>query len=335
MQCIQETYPQFGEWTGSLSGCFDWTCKASSAAGIPCCMGRMSREEVTSMLNGSHLFFVGDSTSRRAALQLRAFLHNVYFTDAKTHGRQNFHYSNAEDNVLVNVTSMWAPNVADLAAVLPTMFNGVKSSTRKVIIFALSTHDFVSMWKEPADSFRRQKWFLNSEATLNSWVQRLTALIGAAASMVKPTKQDMVIVRLPISQGCVGAWTNLCTRVNASEPDSVNYDPRNDFVDRASAIMSAVLREKHGDAFAQLPLNIWTRSDTGVSRQPCTAADYGGTHFRDDFSRMAYVHQVMHAVANMAIDREPWRRTQWFRQRYGFIGDDVTAGPKAAQCAAA
>ncbi len=92
-------------------------------------------------------------------------------------------------------------------------------------------------------------------------------------------------------------------------------DPLNDFVEVASLLLAESLTARFGSKVALLPMTTWTRAKLyqpcnavltqhncttfdgkpvlwGVGRHVCAFPDYGGTHFRDEHGRMAFVQQV-------------------------------------------
>jgi hypothetical protein len=89
MTCIANTHPRFDP---AEKQCDTWSCEPappglitprhSRGPDLPCCMQPTSRVDALRLLNGSHVVFVGDSTARRGALQLKAFLEGSSFADS-------------------------------------------------------------------------------------------------------------------------------------------------------------------------------------------------------------------------------------------------------------
>ena len=57
----------------------------------------------------------------------------------------------------------------------------------------------------------------------------------------------------------------------------------------------------------------------GVGRHDCAVSDGGGTHFRDEFGRMAFLQQLLHAVSLAAVDLSRWRETLWYQRRFSEV----------------
>ena len=87
----------------------------------------------------------------------------------------------------------------------------------------------------------------------------------ASRQVVDIRSRDIVLVRLPIAQGCHGKWYPLCN-VTA---DGAETDPRNDFVELLGEAMQVTLSREFGDQVAVLPMS-WTHAGSRKSgRHPC------------------------------------------------------------------
>ena len=91
MSCIAHTYPVFDN---SAKACDQWTCSPydprsqTATSSSACCVSRSSRSSALRLLNGTNIVFLGDSTARRAACHLTAYLQvgiRARRTSIKTH----------------------------------------------------------------------------------------------------------------------------------------------------------------------------------------------------------------------------------------------------------
>lgn len=127
------------------------------------------------------VFFIGDSTARRAATQLATFLNGTTFDDNLGHSTVShlFHWhgmhgspihssyvdtdSSSRDSDSVKyftsaIISHWAPHITDLTTWLSVWLQTGNASThlfphqtaqaRKVFVLAYSTHDTQSYWHD-------------------------------------------------------------------------------------------------------------------------------------------------------------------------------------------
>jgi hypothetical protein len=73
LECIANTMPT---WSPTCEvDCAPYNTVAKGRRGqADCCMSTMSRMEAITLLDGAHVVILGDSTARRAGVQLKAFL---------------------------------------------------------------------------------------------------------------------------------------------------------------------------------------------------------------------------------------------------------------------
>jgi hypothetical protein len=126
--------------------------------------------------------------------------------------------------------------------------------------------------------------------------------LGKVLSRLHPDR-DMLIVRLPVTQGCEGSYTSLCV---TNERTGVTVDHFNRFVDRVARALDMELKSRYPLSIARLQVAAWTRSPSGVGRHKCVPSDIGGTHMATDTARVAFLQQVLHAVSLMSVDKPLW-----------------------------
>jgi hypothetical protein len=121
MECIAHTHPRFDD---AEQSCGEWDCHPYTShdnrRAPVCCMEEMGIAEAAAMLNGTHVVFIGDSTARRAGIQLRAWLTRTAFFDTKVHQSVHrtvrltrLHERRLKDRGThtVHVSSYWVPSV--------------------------------------------------------------------------------------------------------------------------------------------------------------------------------------------------------------------------------
>ena len=296
-------------------------------------MTHTSASDALAMLNGSHVIFVGDSMARRSARQLQVLLTGSTFHDAPTHLSMAMHVdvTTPAGRHVVNITSHWTPTLKILHAKQDQLFRRSTPSVRKVVVVTLSTHDFAALWT-PHDYGNDTRtaqhapvaraWHTAPETALQPWVKRTVKEIQRMTRALAVHDRDVVLVRLPIAQACHGKYPDECTdgaAANGTHGASLPDDPHNDFVDIASRMLGAALWAQFGDGVGQLPTAVWTRNPDGVGRHACAGSDHGGTHFVLEPVRLAYLQQVLHGVAVMAVDRPVWRSTPWYQRAYAEV----------------
>lgn len=143
---------------------------------------------------------------------------------------------------------------------------------------------------------------------LISW---LCGNVSHAISLLKghpafDTRRDVILVRLPIGQGCHGTTSsNWCQKpqgngftvekaLTSKHPWFHMQDPVNSIANVTHHEMAARLRVDHPDV-GLIDTFSWT-FDGNIGRHRCAPTDTKGTHFSTEFSRMAYVYQVLHGA---------------------------------------
>lgn len=304
LECVEHTHPVFTSDDCSVP----WDCDPLVKPKFPfqCCVTPLSRMESLRLLNGSWVQFFGDSTARRAARQLTAFLSGSDFSDEAYHFSHTQAVTSFRSNI--SVTSHWFPLVNDLILELETgtrwpthPVTSPHLTSRTVNILAYSTHDLRGMWSvigaEHADAI------LHSEDSLNAIARR----IADAVSLFKQHPDldlvnDILLLRLPIAQGCEptkSEYTNWCW-------PAARLDPVNLSVEKLHHRLLDAMHKEHPEV-GLLDLLSWTWAPDKYDRAKCTPADDGGTHFATDTARMAYVQQVLHAIQLLSVDKPAWR----------------------------
>lgn len=299
LRCVAATHPVFDD-----RDCSKWTCDAGAVAtsAVPCCVRPYSRDEMYRLLKGAVLVFVGDSTSRRTNYQLQAFLKGKPFTDPVYHHilRETLSQGDAS---FITITH-WMPHPENLTEVAGKAVHGLfqqdDTPRRKVFIVTYSTHEYVRLWKNTGPEV--------VEALLHGLtgeMEAYVARVSAAVQLLKSSSgvnlaRDIVLFRLPIAEACDGGkyYSNHC---NAT----AGLDPINTQMHRLQEVMKAVFARDHPDV-GLLELMSWTWAASGVGRTVCTPSDDGGTHFGTDIPRLAYVNQIVHAVAMLSQGKEGW-----------------------------
>jgi hypothetical protein len=321
--CLLQALPVFEEH------CETWAGAANDDHGRPvlnsCQLRPQSHWEAMTLLNNSVVLFIGDSTARRAGIQLGTFLTNTSFADVMKDG-EAYHSTVArtiDDPVsgfTGSVMSMWFPHVKDLHKVLdstnPETFDwpprysmsaaahaGMKKeswkSLRKMIVLHYSTWDV--------------RHFMNAKRATAGFSEAI-ATLSDSISLLKQqpyidTDRDIIMLRLPIAQGCEfevrkGLDNNLTvsgtqqkwhpsTSGSPFECDSdKNRDPINELVKGFGSEMRKMMVANHPDV-GLIDVFSWTKAADGVGRHKCAPTDGKGTHFGTDEARLAYVHQAL------------------------------------------
>jgi hypothetical protein len=165
------------------------------------------------------------------------------------------------------------------------------SNATKLIVIALSTWDMWPWFSTPDDP-------VHMSANIPSLVTQLSdAVHGIKQRPGYDPERDVLLFRLPISQGCnTAASTGKC---NATSGE----DPVNKLVEFEYHLMKRVFLEQHPDVGL---LDVWSWTKDVVGRTPCAVADHTGTHFGKDEARFAYVQQILHATKLLACDKPAW-----------------------------
>lgn len=239
---------------------------------------------ITHALRGVHLVLVGDSTSRRAAYQLRALALGTRFAD----GGVPIHFQHTVGgSPQFAVSSVWLPRIAGLLDALAGGGGalGVDSGSgldHTAIVLSYSTHDLCGSWDETASVYA-------AEPLLRAWAANIT---GAVAGLRALWPASSVFVRQPIAQCCIsrylGKYTDLCDYPR-------HIDPINQQLLNATALLLSALSAVAPPVPA-LSMN-WTRAPDGFDRHPCVPCDGAGTHFDTDSARTAFLAQMAQAVA--------------------------------------
>ena len=308
-QCIAHTHPVFHG-----DNCKEWDCDPLLDPGFPfpCCVQPLTTSQIFRLLNGSQVYFIGDSTARRAGYQLTSMLRRQAFADKPAH---NSVYSDVIDPVTratVSVVSHWLPFIGYLKSELQAavaagtapsrLFDEVDMDRRKVIVLHYSTHDMLfgcwvkrSMGGDPAAFI----------SICDTEMDSVASLISRSVGMFKQVRgfdpaRDVLLVRLPIAEACRRqGGMDLCANFTSG------YDGLNAHLARLHDKIAAALQASHPDVPC-LDLMSWTRAAKGVGRAICAPADDVGVHFSSDTARGAYVQQVLHAVALLAPLRSGW-----------------------------
>lgn len=309
------------------------------------------------MLNGSVIQFVGDSTSSRAARQLSAYLMGHPFEQVKDRIGFNHVLHDPVTDCTFTIRFKWAPLVDDLqnrSALLQlvrtlndSQLQGIRtmvptgtpelppgvlplpSSSRHVLVFTLSSHDIAFdawNWENVGERPLNKSWLeTTGVAFAEKWSRKMAAAMHHASAALHP-ENDIMVVRLPIAQACLGSkWKASC---------GLNHDIGNTFIAGLSHLLDARLGNISAGALAgtapwgvdivRLPTVVWTRAPEGLrkgglpvlGRHPCLLTDSGGTHFATETGRMAHVQQLLHSISLTAADRSAWRDTAWFQNKF-------------------
>lgn len=310
------------------------------------------------MLNGTIVQFVGDSTSGRAARQLSAFLMGHPFEEVRDHIGFSHVLHDPALGLTFTIRFRWAPAVEDLQSrsgmqeLLNTLnhsrLDGIRTrvppdtpelpqgmlplppSSRHVLIFTLSSHDVAFdawNWNNVGKKPLNQTWLATKGvAFAEKWSRKMAEAVHRASAALHPDN-DIMVVRLPIAQACLGSkWKASC---------GLTHDVGNTFVEGLSNLLDARLHNistgpmtgaaPWGVDVARLPTVQWTRAPEGLrrhrqpvlGRHPCLQTDSGGTHFATETGRMGHVQQLLHAISLTAVDRANWRTTPWYQSKFG------------------
>jgi hypothetical protein len=301
--CALESYPVFTEDCSEWEGRRVTHARTRDFSALRCDLKVMSHAHIARLLNNSAVFFVGDSTSRRAARQLEATMLNSKFNDGKARETRAALVRTAHAEFLL--VNHWLPKVdylersllgASDATTVPHVFTGPDGTWhdhRKLIVLHYSTWNLLGVFSEPYSDFSRQQ----AVPTFVTNVSRTLARVKVAEG-VNPHR-DVVVFRLPIAQGCSGEHRSPCNETSGE-------DAVNDVVAYTKDLMVSQLSTDHPDV-ALVDCFSWTRAPQGqVGRHKCAVADAKGTHFGTDVARMAYVHQVLHAAELFSCDKPGW-----------------------------
>lgn len=303
MRCITDSVPQ---WTAD---CSSWTGthvqnSVPEPAKQQCQLKAVDRATMIATLSNTIVIFFGDSTARRAARQLHAFLAGTQFADSKSPGTTVYRLSVAEARN-ITIISHWLPQIRAMQAALTggdpevwpelndvarDLFGGALPWQRKLIVLQYSTWDLMGMWRNPTR--------LGAAAVRAITPQFIAAAVKTVSALLSnpavDSCRDAVLFRLPIAQDC-----NV-TRVPALACDPAHGGfPVNDFVAAAGEQLRAALASAFPTQLGLIDVFSWTAGPRGVGRHACAPADRQGTHFATEGARMAYIQQLVHAATLM------------------------------------
>jgi hypothetical protein len=313
--CLLQARPNFTE------NCASWEGVTVNDSGqvVPraCQLQAQSHWDTMKIINDSVVLFIGDSTARRAGLQLRSFLANTSFSDVM-HDDDSYHntvFSEVSDPSVgfsSMIASLWYPHIADLAGSLSNS-SEFQSRTYSQLFshwpfaYTANRHDAaLTKWrnKRKIIVLHYSSWDMRHGLRVRYWYEHMPEFFGRfvgnltnTISLVKHQpgvhmKRDTVLLRLPIAHGCEFSKSNkLAFRFGCNRPKSP-VDPVNDQILELSHRMMKSVAEVHPDV-GMIDVFSWTKSKTGAGRAPCTPTDNKGVHFSTDQARLAYVQQVL------------------------------------------
>jgi hypothetical protein len=304
-RCALESYPVFSD------DCSSWKGRhVDVSPQLPSCdLAPASLPAIATFLNNSAVFFMGDSTSRRAARQLRAILTESAFSDSKQHVRTSGHILTKSPPSNCSIIIDWLPKITNLEMSLLNQTSEYYTTDvltgnvsqwrdlRKLIVLHYSTWNLMTHFRDPDSSYTR-----------GYYVSRFVSNITRTLTLLKQAdgydpNRDIILFRLPIAQGCAGR-----RRVHCNE--TTGDDAVNDYVAYTSLKLRAAITAAHPDV-GLIDCFTWTRAPIGaVGRHKCALADEKGTHFGTDDARAAYVYQVLHAAKLFSCGKPAWPITE-------------------------
>jgi hypothetical protein len=307
---VLQARPHFTEnctkWVGAVTNEF------GQAVPDRCQLQALSHWETMRLINDSVIMFIGDSTARRAALQLRTMLANTTFSDVMKedgsyHSTVLGEVSDSSVGFSAMVMSLWYPHIADLA---DDLNNGSFShwpflralnatshysplhkwrSKRKIIVMHYSSWDL-------RHGLRIRRWYEDLPAFFDRFVGNLTHTMALVKHQYGVhMSRDMMLLRLPIAHGCEFGKVNKLPFQFGCNRSKTRVDPVNDRISELAHRMQKAVADAHPDV-GMIDVFSWTRSQFGAGRNVCTPSDNKGIHFSTDEARQAYVQQVLFGV---------------------------------------
>jgi hypothetical protein len=270
-----------------------------------CDLAPTSLPSIAVFLNNSAVFFIGDSTARRAAKQLRAIATETPFSDGKHYFRTSVQVTTTSTPSSFSLIMDWLPKITNLEMSLlnqtseyytTDVFTGNVSQwrdQRKLIVLQYSTWNLMTHFRDPDSSYTRGYYVSRFVSNVTRTLHLLKQAVGVDVD------RDIILFRLPIAQGCAGR-----RRVHCNE--TTGEDAVNDYVGYTAVKLRAAIAASHPDV-GLIDCFTWTRAPIGaVGRHPCAQADEKGTHFGTDDARAAYVYQVLHAARLFSCGKREW-----------------------------
>jgi hypothetical protein len=317
-RCVIQATPNFTD------DCTEWQGATFNVQNEPvpadCRLTGMTRQEAMLFLNDSIVVFIGDSTSRRANLQLTAFLQGSDFGDVSQED-STYHstiVSRIDDHELQSSTlvmSLWNPYVVDLVRAMdkqspdwPTarfdslgipITHSEWYGKRKLVVLHYSSWDVKHVMMKLDDDPETQA---HGYAEFVQNVTKVLTRLHTESDI--EVGRDIVLFRLPIAQDCVFG-----TRHNMKEKFLCNYrrnlDPANDVIKKVSSMLHNAIVETNPQV-GLIDVFSWTKAVGEPSRHHCAPSDDKGTHFATDIARLAYVQQVLFGAKAYSCGKPGW-----------------------------
>lgn len=296
-------------WT---EDCASWAGKAvdngaTHSQAKDCSLSALTPQETMRLLNGTVTMFIGDSTARRAGLQLSAFLQNSTFQDldqSEYHSTVTRHIESPDGSLGFMLSSQWMPHVANFVkSVMEYDGQPWRENLKAISEWSTARKVFVLQWSTWDLKGYLSRKFLFDDVPEN-WVSAVSDAIKLLKSLngVDPAR-DTILFRLPIAEDC--AFSLYQKSNSAMSCDGVQgLDPVNERLLSVIAPLQSRVAGDHPDV-GLIDTFSWTVAEHGgVGRHKCAPADEKGTHFSTVGARMAYIQQVLHGIKLFSCDKQ-------------------------------
>lgn len=289
--------------------CISWQGEAVDNDDVPasCQLMPTDRAAAQRLLNNTAIIFIGDSTGRKAALQLIADLEGKRFVDAVNevgaalHDSTNIIQPVSDESNGFNgyIASYWFPRVVELKDALaspdwsnehlarPEWNNGV----RKVVIVHYSAWDLHKYWKDV------------QQKNIPAWMGDLTDVFASIKEQNGiDSFRDVLLYRLPVPI----VQPKLIASMLRSAQAPLNPESVAGAVQLAADMLVDLMSIDHPDV-GLIDAFSWTTADAdGDNAHKCSPVDARGTYFGTDVARTVYLQQVLHGIKVYGCGKDSW-----------------------------